>query len=321
VPYLPTTDPGVAAQALAGGHLAVLPTETVYGLGAVADDPAAVARVFAVKGRPVDHPLIVHVRDVDAARAWVASVPAYAEAMMDQLWPGPLTLVLPRSSRAADYLTGGQDTIAVRIPGSPVMREVLRELARLRDDPFVGIAAPSANRFGKVSPTTAHHAMEELGDFLSAEDVILDAGPCVVGVESTIVDCSGDHPVILRPGKVTAQQIAEVTGQTLGSASEVRAPGTLAAHYSPQAQVRVVDEDALSAVHPNEGFIALASLPTPEGVVRLCAPRTIEEYASCLYRALREADSLHLNSVVAVPPSGEGLAEAIRDRLQRASHT
>jgi L-threonylcarbamoyladenylate synthase len=321
VPYLPTTDPSVAAQALAGGHLAVLPTETVYGLGAVADDPAAVARVFAVKGRPVDHPLIVHVRDVDAARAWVALVPAYAEALMDQLWPGPLTLVLPRSSRAADYLTGGQDTIAVRIPGSPVMREVLRELARLRDDPFVGIAAPSANRFGKVSPTTAHHAAEELGDYLLAKDVILDAGPCVVGVESTIVDCSGDNPVILRPGKVTAQQIAEVTGKTLGSASEVRAPGTLAAHYSPQAQVRVIDEDALSAVQPNEGFIALASLPTPEGVVRLCAPRTIEEYASCLYRALREADSLHLTSVVAVPPSGEGLAEAIRDRLQRASHT
>lgn len=320
MPYLASTDPHVAAQALADGHLAVLPTETVYGLGAVADDASAVARVFTVKGRPVDHPLIAHVRDVDAARAWVASVPAYAEALMDQLWPGPLTLVLPRSTRAADYLTGGQDTIAVRIPGSPVMREVLRELAQMRDDPFVAIAAPSANRFGKVSPTTAHHAAEELGDYLVAEDVILDAGPCVVGVESTIVDCSSETPVILRPGKVTAQEIVEVTGKTLGSASNVRAPGTLAAHYSPHAQVRVVDENQLAEVQPSEGFIALASLPTPEGVVRLCAPRTVEEYASCLYRALREADSLSLNTVVAVPPSGEGLAEAIRDRLQRASH-
>lgn len=318
-----TTDPARAADALHHGQLAVLPTETVYGLAAVADEPPAVARVFAVKGRPVDHPLIAHVVDADAARAWAREVPAYAESLMQELWPGPLTLVLARSERAADYITGGQDSVAVRVPGSPVTRAVLRELAMLRQDPAVAVAAPSANRFGRVSPTTAQHAAQEIGDLLESGDVVLDAGPCVVGVESTIVDCTGDRPVILRPGKVTAREIAEVSSLELGTRSDVRAPGTLAAHYSPHAQVRVVDEADLGALanDARTGVIALASIPTPVGTVRLCTPNTVEEYAASLYRALREADSLDLTTVIAVPPDGEGLAEAIRDRLARAAAT
>jgi len=322
VRYRETTDPSSAARALADGHLAVLPTETVYGLGARADDAHAVARVFATKGRPVDHPLIAHVYDADAARAWAASIPQYAERLMEQFWPGPMTLVLPRTTRAADFITGGQETVAVRVPGSPVAREVLRTLAEITGDPAVGIAAPSANRFGRVSPTTAQHAAEEIGDLLEGDDVILDAGPCVVGVESTIIDCSQRSPVLLRPGKITAEQIEQVGGVHLSSNSTTRAPGTLAAHYAPHARVRVTDAASLAeqAPDPAVGLIALASVPTPAGMVRLCAPHTDEEYAACLYRAMREADSLKLASVLAVPPNGAGLAEAIRDRLQRAAH-
>ncbi len=320
--YRETTDPSSAARALADGHLAVLPTETVYGLGARADDAHAVARVFATKGRPVDHPLIAHVYDADAARAWAASIPEYAERLMAQFWPGPLTLVLPRTTRAADFITGGQDTVAVRVPGSPVAREALRTLAEITGDPSVGIAAPSANRFGRVSPTTAQHAAEEIGDLLENDDVILDAGPCVVGVESTIVDCSQQAPVLLRPGKITAEQIEQVGRVDLSSNSTTRAPGTLAAHYAPHARVQVTDAAALTehAPDPTVGLIALASVPTPAGMVRLCAPHTDEEFAACLYRAMREADSLQLESVLAVPPDGAGLAAAIRDRLQRAAH-
>ena len=316
-----TTEPTRAALALHHGHLAVLPTETVYGLGAVADDPAAVARVFAVKGRPVDHPLIAHVVDTQAARAWAEQIPDYAEALMRDFWPGPLTLVFARSDRAPDYITGGQNTVAVRVPGSPVAREVLRELAAMRDDPATAVAAPSANRFGRVSPTTAHHAAEEIGDLLEPDDVVLDAGPCVVGVESTIVDCTSDRPVILRPGKVTAEDIVEVCGRELGTRSNVRAPGTLAAHYAPRAHVELVEDLDVQQVRPgaDTGVIALASVPTPAGAVRLCTPNSVEEYASSLYRALREADSLALSSVIAVPPTGVGLAEAIRDRLKRAA--
>ncbi len=322
MPFHLSSEPEEAARALAAGHLAVIPTETVYGLGANADDAHAVARVFAVKGRPTDHPLIAHVRDAQAARAWVASIPEYAQALASQLWPGPLTLVLDRSDRAADYLTGGQDTVAVRVPGSPVTREVLRSLAELLDEPSVAIAAPSANRFGRVSPTTAQHASEEIAAWLDDDDVILDAGPCVVGVESTIVDCTGSNPVILRPGKVTPEMIRTISGRELGQHSQTRAPGTLAAHYSPTARVRISTGDEIDQLPPDErvGIIAPATFPTPNGVVRLTAPHSDEEYAASLYRALREADSLGLHTVVAVPPQGEGLADAIRDRLHRAAH-
>lgn len=241
---------------------------------------------------------------------------------MREFWPGPMTLVLPRSERAADFITGGQDTVAVRVPGSPVAREVLRALADIVNDPSVAVAAPSANRFGRVSPTTAQHAAEEVGQLLHEGDVILDAGPCLVGLESTIIDCTKAAPVVLRPGKISAEQIRHVTGRELGERTLTRAPGTLASHYAPRARVQLLDSEALADL-PAEasiGIIALSDVNTPAGLVRLTAPNNDDDYAASLYRALREADSLGLELVVAVPPKGSGLADAIRDRLQRAAH-
>ena len=313
------TDPLVAAAALAQGHLAVLPTETVYGLGARADDPAALARVYATKGRPADHPLIVHIADLDALHAWSADVPFYAARLAERFWPGPLTLVLPRSIRALDAVTGGQDTVALRLSEHPMFRAVLDALARDTGDDAIGIAAPSANRFGGVSPTTAQHVVDELGSLLQDRDVILDGGACGVGVESTIVDCTGDAPVILRPGAVSANDVREVTGLDLGTRSDVRAPGTLASHYAPTARVTIIAAADASDVQPPAGLLALASVPTPPGVVRLSAPETVDDYARVLSAALREADALHLPSVVAIAPSPEGIGAAVIDRLTRAA--
>ena len=313
------TDPLVAAAALAQGHLAVLPTETVYGLGARADDPAALARVYATKGRPADHPLIVHIADLDALHAWSADVPFYAARLAERFWPGPLTLVLPRSIRALDAVTGGQDTVALRISEHPMLRAVLDALARDTGDDALGIAAPSANRFGGVSPTTAQHVVDELGSLLQDHDVILDGGACGVGVESTIVDCTGDAPVILRPGAVSANDVREVTGLDLGTRSDVRAPGTLASHYAPTARVTIIAAADASDVKPPAGLLALACVPTPPGVVRLSAPETVDDYARVLYAALREADALHLPSVVAIAPPPEGIGAAVIDRLTRAA--
>ncbi len=297
----------------------MLPTETVYGLGARADDPAALARVYATKGRPADHPLIVHIADLDALHAWSADVPFYAARLAERFWPGPLTLVFPRSIRVLDAVTGGQDTVALRISEHPMFRAVLGALARDTGDDAIGIAAPSANRFGGVSPTTAQHVVDELGSLLQDGDVILDGGACGVGVESTIVDCTGDAPVILRPGAVSANDVREVTGLDLGTRSDVRAPGTLASHYAPAARVTIIAAADASDVQPPAGLLALASVPTPPGVVRLSAPETVDDYARVLYAALREADALHLPSVVAIAPSPEGIGAAVIDRLTRAA--
>jgi L-threonylcarbamoyladenylate synthase len=316
-----TTDPGRAAQALAAGHLAAVPTETVYGLGARADLPAAIARVYAAKGRPADHPLIVHVADADAAAAWTAELPDYARALADAFWPGPMTLVLPRSERAGDFITGGQETVAVRVPSHPAMRDVLVALAAATGDPAIGIAAPSANRFGRVSPTTAQHVVAELADELGPDDVVLDGGPSSVGVESTIVDCTGAAPAILRPGSVSAADVAAATGLSTGSPSNVRAPGMLASHYAPSAAVRIVEAGELQRMEldATTGVLALADIATPHGAVRLSAPATNEDYARALYSALREADALQLRQVLAVAPDPSGVGAAVIDRLQRAA--
>ena len=327
-----TTDPAEAAAALAAGRLAGLPTETVYGLGGRADSPAAVARIYAAKGRPADHPLIVHVASAEAAWQWARQVPEHARRLAEAFWPGPLTIVLERSERAGDFVTGGQATVAVRVPAHAGMRAVIDELARLTGDPAIGIAAPSANRFGRVSPTTAAHVIDELADATSDDDVVLDGGASEVGVESTIVDCTREAAVLLRPGQVSADDIEQVTGSSLGVRTSVRAPGMLASHYAPRARVLIVDEAALarmaqaattpataSTAAPDTGLLALDSVATPAGMVRLTAPATADGYARGLYAALREADALGLATVLAVAPAEQGIGAAVIDRLTRAA--
>ncbi len=311
-------DPRVvrAVAALRRGGLVVLPTETVYGLAADASDPHAVARIYAIKGRPADHPLILHVASAAAAEPWVQEVPDYARRLMRSAWPGPLTVVLPRSDRVGDHVTGGQDTVAIRVPDHPMALEVLAG--------FDGaVAAPSANRFGHVSPTNVEHVRADLGDRLvDGLDVVLDGGACDVGVESTIVDCTGPNPVILRPGRFGAADVSRLTGvavaQRTPGADAPRVSGSLTAHYAPRARVVVVESTA--EVTPGHGLIALAVEPTPDGVVRLMAPADVDDYARRLYWALREADALDLPQVLALPPSGTaGVAAAVRDRLTRAA--
>ncbi|MFM7145765.1 MAG: L-threonylcarbamoyladenylate synthase, partial [Actinomycetales bacterium] len=298
------------------------------GLGADANNPAAIARVYAVKGRPANHPLIVHVLDTDAARQWCDHLPDYAERLAATYWPGPLTLVLPKAAQVSDALTGGQGSIALRVPTHPAFRAVLQHLAQrpqANNTLPAGIAAPSANRFGRVSPTTADHVRQDLGAFLTDNDVILDGGPCTIGVESTIVDCTGPQPVILRTGHISAEQIRTTTGLPLATHSTVRAPGTLAAHYAPTARVILTTPSELpppknpADKDPTEGLLALAPITTPPGMVRLAAPADVDDYARMLYAALREADALQLTTIWAIPPTGSGLAEAIRDRLTRAA--
>jgi L-threonylcarbamoyladenylate synthase len=302
-----------AANLLAGG-LVAFPTETVYGLGADACNADAVARIYAVKGRPADHPLIVHVASMDGLGDWADDVPAYAISLARDFWPGPMTLVVKRSDLAADFVTGGQDTVGVRVPNHPIALGLLEAFAKAGGK---GVAAPSANRFGHVSPTTAQAVSDELRDYLADGDLILDGGPCDVGVESTIIDCTGDAPKILRPGAVTEEMIEHSTGLDVLDADgiAIRVSGSLESHYSPVATV-VLDRSPIAG----QGFIAMADVSAGAGVVRLAAPTTHEEFARVLYSALRAADEQGLATVVVAQPSGEGIAVAIRDRLKRASN-
>jgi len=305
---------GDAAGVLMSGGLVAFPTETVYGLGADACNEIAVARIYSVKGRPADHPLIVHVPSMDALGDWAADVPAYAIALARDYWPGPMTLVVKRSGLAGDFVTGGQDTVGVRVPDHPVALGLLEAFARAGGK---GVAAPSANRFGNVSPTTAQAVTDELGDFLADGDQILDGGPCDVGVESTIIDCTGDVPNILRPGAITEEMIKNATSLDVLDADGVaiRVSGSLESHYSPLAKV-VLDQSPLAG----QGFIAMADIASGAGVIRLAAPSTHDEFARVMYSALRAADAQGLNTVVVAQPAGNGIAIAIRDRLKRASN-
>jgi len=306
---------GDAARVLLDGGLVAFPTETVYGLGADACNEMAVARIYSVKGRPADHPLIVHVASMDSLGDWAADVPAYAIALARDYWPGPMTLVVTRSELAADFITGGQDTVGVRVPNHPVALGLLEAFARAGGK---GVAAPSANRFGNVSPTTAQAVSDELSDSLADGDLILDGGACAVGVESTIIDCTGDVPKILRPGAITEEMIEHSTGLDVLDADGVaiRVSGSLESHYSPIAKV-ILDQSPVAG----QGFIAMADVASAAGVVRLAAPTTHDEFARVLYSALRAADEQGLNTVVVAQPGGKGIAIAIRDRLMRAAHT
>lgn len=306
------TEISKAAQTLKAGYLVALPTETVYGLAADATNPEAVARIYSVKGRPSDHPLIVHVSNVELLDRWAAEIPSYARLLANNFWPGPMTLVLKRSDLAKDFITGAQDTVALRIPGHAKALEILSAFEALGG---LGVAAPSANRFGRVSPTTAQAVACELSEYLGDSDLIVDGGESEVGLESTIIDCTGEHPRVLRPGAVTIEMIEQATGlDVVESGSNIRVSGSLKSHYAPEAKVVL---DGTASV--GDGLIALSEVPTPAGVVRLAAPETLAEYARELYAALREADAKGLSRVIAITPQGEGLAVAIRDRLVRAA--
>jgi L-threonylcarbamoyladenylate synthase len=313
-----TNDISQALTALAAGKLCAIPTETVYGLAANALDEAAVARVFAAKERPADHPLIVHVATVADISEWITELPQWAVDLTNAVWPGPLTIVGPRTTIASSSVTGNQDTVAVRVPSHPIAQELLQQL---KAQGVKGLVAPSANRFGHVSPTSAAHVLADLGEYLGANgDLILDGGDCEVGVESTIVLATGSQPVILRPGAITVADIKRITGVDVSEAATnaPRVSGALDSHYSPAAQVMLLTGSE-TKFESNAGFLALAQTQTPTGLVRLASPETIEDFAHELYSALRAGDDLKLKTIYVVPPSGDGLAQAINDRLQRAA--
>jgi L-threonylcarbamoyladenylate synthase len=303
-----------AATSLINGDLVAFPTETVYGLGADAGNEKAVKKIYQVKGRPSDHPLIVHISDLKQLDKWAREIPEYAIKLARSFWPGPMTLILPRTALAKDFITGGQDNVGIRIPDQTLALALLSEFEQQGG---MGVAAPSANRFGKVSPTTAKAVEAELGAFLDSKDLILDGGSCEVGVESTIIDCTGSLPTILRPGAITAQMIFAATNlePTTTNNLAIKASGLLESHYSPSAKV-ILDQTPQAG----DGFIALSDIKTPEGVIRLASPKNNIEYAKQIYKALRDADEQQLKIVHAQLPTGDDIAVAIRDRLKKSAN-
>lgn len=311
-----------AAGLLRAGELVAFPTETVYGLGADAANPQAVAKIFAAKGRPQDHPLIVHLADAGQFDAWARDIPAAARLLAATFWPGPLTLILRRQPVVSDAITGGQDTIGLRVPNHPMALELLREFGG-------GLAAPSANRFGRISPTMAQHVRDELGESIA---MVLDGGPCQVGIESTILDLSGDVPAILRPGTVTAAAIAAVLGQepAVGLApggDTPRVSGSLESHYAPRTPLELVSSDGLvfavrNAIIRRERTAFLASMAQPihhELIEWRLAPTEPGPFARSLYASLRELDDLGCDRlVVQAPPATAGWTATL-DRLRRAA--
>ncbi|MES9523011.1 L-threonylcarbamoyladenylate synthase [Streptomyces capoamus] len=315
-----TSDIEKAAGVLRAGGLVALPTETVYGLGANAEDPTAVSRIFQVKGRPPSHPLIVHIGGAEQLDDWVEEVPATARLLAEHFWPGPLTLVLRRGRRVPLEATGGLETVAVRVPDHPVALALLSAFGG-------GVTAPSANRFGQVSPTTAQHVRAELGDGV---DFVLDGGPCEVGVESTIVDATGEVPSILRPGGVTREDLEAVLGRPLAvhATSRVRVPGQHPSHYAPRARVVLVEPEKVVAeaeLAQERGHRVGVFLPPSltDAAVKAHAvaavPASMNAYARGLYGLLRELDQKGCDLIFASLPAEEGLGLAIANRLRRAA--
>jgi L-threonylcarbamoyladenylate synthase len=306
-----------AAAVLINGDLVAFPTETVYGLGADATNKDAIARIYKVKGRPEGHPLIVHISSLGNLDKWARDIPEYAVKLARAFWPGPMTLILQRTDLAKNFLTGSQDNVGIRIPSHTVALALLKDF---EDQGGLGIAAPSANRFGAVSPTTATAVEIELAEFLSKNDQILDGGPCLVGVESTIINCTQIKPSILRPGAVTKEMVEDTLGITIdlntsnSGSIKIKAAGLLESHYAPSAKVFLTGSPTLG-----DGFIALDSFTTPAGAVRIAAPKTNEEYAQVLYEAFRLADIKGLTRVFVIPPTGSGIAVAINDRLAKSA--
>jgi L-threonylcarbamoyladenylate synthase len=303
-----------AAQALINGHLVAFPTETVYGLGADATNEKAVSKIYSVKGRPIGHPLIVHIYSINKLDLWATDIPDYAIQLAREFWPGPMTLILPKTDLAKNFITGGQNNVGLRVPDQPIALALLKRFEELGGH---GIAAPSANRFGAVSSTSAEAVIDELGGFLNPHDLILNGGPCQIGIESTIIDCTGVEPKVLRPGAVTYEMINSVAGYMevlTNSLPTIRVPGMLKNHYSPKAKVEINSE-----TKPGEGFIALSSVPTPEGALRLGSPETTEQFAREIYKLLRMGDSKGLSKISVILPTDGGLSYAITDRMTKAS--
>ncbi len=305
-----------AANSLIAGNLVAFPTETVYGLGADASNQLAVARIYKVKGRPTDHPLIIHISSINNLDKWASDIPEYAIKLARKFWPGPMTLILPRTKLAKDFITGGQDNVGIRVPQHTVAQALLKAF---ESQGGFGVAAPSANRFGKVSPTCADDVKSELADYLSTDDLILDGGQAEVGVESTIINCTNPTPVILRPGAITAAMINDLLGIKIetvlnNQTAQIKAPGLLESHYAPLAKVYLS-----GTPRSGDGFIALSNHPTPDGVIRLISPANNNEYAKTLYQGLRLADSKKLAKVFVIAPTGDDIAVAICDRLQKAA--
>ncbi len=303
-----------AAAALKAGHLVAFPTETVYGLGADARNPIAVKRIYEVKGRPSDHPLIVHISSIDQLDKWASEIPEYAIALGRRFWPGPMTLILKRTSLAGDFITGGQDTVGLRVPSDPIALELISEFERISNS---AIAAPSANRFGQVSPTSSMDVIEELEEFLTQFDIVLGGAVSSVGIESTIIDATQKVPTILRPGAITPEMInseLKTSVKFVNENSDLRFSGSFPNHYSPRAKV-ILD------VVPSygQGLVALYGIETPDGVVRLASPSDSTEYAQCIYRAMRTADQIGLKQIVFFQPPNIGIGLAIRERLQKSA--
>ena len=303
-----------AAAALKAGHLVAFPTETVYGLGADASNPEAVKRIYEVKGRPSDHPLIVHISSINQLEIWAREIPDYAIDLARTFWPGPMTLILKRTDIAKNFITGGQDTVGLRVPSDPIALALIQEFEKISGS---AIAAPSANRFGQVSPTSSADVQEELGGYLSNSDLVLDGGRSLIGIESTIIDCTGSSPIILRSGFITKANIESILGIVdveQANPSSIKFSGSFERHYAPKCKVILGEYSIIGA-----GYLALVGIKTPSGMARLASPATIEEFARVLYSTFRQADREGLVALVVDPPQGEGLGVAILERLQKAA--
>jgi L-threonylcarbamoyladenylate synthase len=303
----------MAASALSNGQLVAFPTETVYGLGADATNEQAVKRIFKVKGRPTDHPLIVHISSIEQLTKWAIDIPDYAIKLAKDFWPGPMTLIFKKSDLAVSFVTGGQDTVGLRIPDHTIALSLLNEFEKLGG---LGICAPSANKFGAVSPTYAKAVFEEIGRNLDHLDLILDGGFCKIGIESTIIDCISSEPVILRSGAITDEHLTQCLNLTLkpGIESTTKHSGNFQSHYAPKAGI-IINQSPRAG----DGLIALSEIETPDGVIRLCSPKNNDEYAHQLYSALRKADNLKIVNISVFLPDRAGIGNSIIDRINKAA--
>jgi L-threonylcarbamoyladenylate synthase len=304
-----------AAQALKEGHLVAFPTETVYGLGADATNENAVNKIYSVKNRPKDHPLIVHISSINNIHKWAIDIPDYAMQFAEEFWPGPMTLILKRSNLAKNFITGGQNTVGLRVPNDPIAQLLLKYFENLDGQ---GIVAPSANKFQEVSPTCAQHVEEDLKAVLSENDLIIDGGKSKIGIESTIINCLNSNPEILRPGFITLNQLNKISSIFHNNTKPkkiLKFSGMHQKHYSPKAHIYIN-----SLPKDSQGLIALSDIQTPKNIIRLCSPENNLEFAQQLYDSFRKADKLNLTHISVFLPKLEDIGESVVDRIVRAAN-